>query len=309
MDLRKLRYFVGVAEAGGFRRASEVLFIAQPSLSRHVRELEFELDMKLFDRGSLGVKLTREGRNLLLEGKDILERVDNIRTTLALRTRALHTTVKIGAPSSMAEILFGPLTQRLHDIYPDLHVVCSGHSSKLLASLETDEIDSAIVTRVSCAEMGAAWKCDPLIREQAFLVGRKDQINEQGAVCLEDVVRLPLVLTPMPNSRRTQMQRVANTLGTELNVVAEAESLSAHQSFVRQGLGFAVFSYTAARLMKEAGQLAITPIEDFWSWRLLVRRADRAPSPGAALVNNMITRLFSEMAAGGVFDVEERQLQ
>jgi DNA-binding transcriptional LysR family regulator len=66
MDLRKLRYFVGVAEAGGFRRASETLFIAQPSLSRHIRELEYELDMKLFERGSLGVQLTQDGRNLIL---------------------------------------------------------------------------------------------------------------------------------------------------------------------------------------------------------------------------------------------------
>jgi LysR family nitrogen assimilation transcriptional regulator len=309
MDLRKLRYFVGVAEAGGFRRASETLFIAQPSLSRHIRELEYELDMKLFERGSLGVQLTQDGRNLLLECKDILERVDNLRATLALRTKGLHSTVKIGAPSSMAELLFGPLTQRLHDIYPDLHVVCSGYGARLLESLETDEIDSAIVTRVSCGEIGAAWKCDQLAREQNFLVGRKDLIEAQGKVHMEDVIRLPLVLTPMPNSRRAQMQRLARAGGRELNVVAEAESLSAHLSFVRQGLGFAVFSYTAARLMKEAGPLAIAPIEDAWSWRLLVRRADRPPSAAATIVNEMIMRLCSEMVADGVFQAEAHQVQ
>jgi LysR family nitrogen assimilation transcriptional regulator len=309
MDLRKLRYFVGVAEAGGFRRASETLYIAQPSLSRHIRELECELDMKLFERGSLGVQLTRDGRNLLLESKDILERVDNLRTTLSLRTRGLHSTVKIGAPSSMAELVFGPLTQRLHDIYPDLHVVCSGYGAHLLESLETDEIDTAIVTRVSCAEIGAAWKCEQLVREQNFLVGRRDLIEAQGQVCMEDVTRLPLVLTPMPNSRRAQMQRLAHSGGRELNVVAEAESLSAHLSFVRQGLGFAVFSYSAARLMKEAGPLSIAPIEDAWSWRLLVRRADRPPSVAATVVNEMITQLFSEMIADGVFQTEAQRVQ
>jgi LysR family nitrogen assimilation transcriptional regulator len=301
MDLRKLRYFVGVAEAGGFRRASETLFIAQPALSRQIRELEHELDMKLFDRGILGVQLTPEGRNLLVEGKEILERVDNLRTTLSLRTRGLHSTVKIGAPSSRAELLFGPLTQRLRAIYPDLHVVCSGYGARLLESLETDEIDAAIVTRVSCDEVGAAWKFDQLVQEQNFLVGRADLVEEQGVVSLEDLTRLPLVLTPMPNSRRAQLQRLAHASGHELNVVAEAESLSAHLSFVRQGLGFAVFSYSAARLMKEAGPLAIAPIGDAWSWRLLVRRADRTPSAASTIVNEMIMRLFSEMISDGVF--------
>jgi LysR family nitrogen assimilation transcriptional regulator len=301
MDLRKLRYFVGVAEAGGFRRASETLFIAQPALSRQIRELEQELDMKLFERGILGVQLTAEGRSLLTEGKEILERVDNLRTTLALRTRGLHSTVKIGAPSSMAELLFGPLTKRLRTIYPDLHVVCSGYGARLLESLEAEEIDAAIVTRVSCAEIGAAWKCEPLVREQNFLVGRTDLIDELGDISLDDVVRLPLVLTPAPNSRRAQLQRLAIASGRELNIVAEAESLGAHLSFVRQGLGFAVFSYSAARLMKEAGPLAIAPISDAWSWRLLVRRADRQPSAAANIVNEMILSLCDEMVSDGVF--------
>jgi DNA-binding transcriptional LysR family regulator len=112
----------------------------------------------------------------------------------------------------------------------------------------------------------------------------------------------------MPNSRRAQMQRLARAGGCELNVVAEAESLSAHLSFVRQGLGFAVFSYTAARLLKEAGPLAIAPIEDAWSWRLLVRRADRPPSAAATVVNEMIMQLCSEMVAEGVFQ-EATQIQ
>jgi LysR family nitrogen assimilation transcriptional regulator len=209
----------------------------------------------------------------------------------------------------MAELLFGPLTQRLHDIYPDVHVVCSGYRARLLESLETDEIDAAILTRVSCAELGAAWECDQLVREQSFLVGRRDLIEAQGEVCMEDVIRLPLVLTPMPNSRRAQMQRLAHSTGRELNVVAEAESISAHLSFVRQGLGFAVFPYTAARLMKEAGPLTIAPIEDAWSWRLLVRRADRPPSAAVTIVNEMIVRLCSEMVAEGVFQVEANRVQ
>jgi LysR family transcriptional regulator, nitrogen assimilation regulatory protein len=123
MDIRKLRYFVGVAEMGGFRRAAEALCVAQPALSRHVRQLETELNSKLFDRTNIGVRLTQEGRLLYSESKEILQRVDNLADMLAQRRQGFYSTVRLGAPSSIAELLFGPLTERLHANYPHLHVV------------------------------------------------------------------------------------------------------------------------------------------------------------------------------------------
>jgi hypothetical protein len=54
-------------------------------------------------------------------------------------------------------------------------------------------------------------------------------------------------------------------------------------------------------LMKASGELEIAPIEDSWSWRLLVRRADRAASAASTVVSGMIAALFSEMVADGVF--------
>lgn len=301
MDIRKLRYFVGVADGGGFRRAAEALHVAQPALSRHIRELESELDYRLFDRTNLGVQLTEEGRILYSESKEILERIDNITSILAQRTQKLRSTVKIGAPSSIAELLFGPLTERLHENYPHLHVVFSGYSSRLLESIENKEIDLAITTSVSDSEIGPAWKSCKLVREQSYLIGKCDQINNLDRISLYDVIRLPLIVKPMPNSRRLYLQRFAQSAGRSLEIVAEAESLSAQISLVRQGLGFAVYSYTAARLMGEAGHLSIAPIDDAWSWRILVGRADHVPTHATSIVNDTITAIFAELVADGAF--------
>ena len=301
VDLRKLRYFVGVAEAGGFRRAAEALLVAQPSLSKHIRELERELEVKLFERGNLGVQLTPHGRYLLAESKAILERVDNLRGFVARQPCSIHGVFRIGAPASIAALLFGPLAERLHEVHPDLHIVCSGYGSRLLELLEDNAIDAAIVTRVDAREIGRALKCDHLVREQGFLIGREDAIASSQPVHMEEVIRLPLVLTPLPNSRRQQLQRLADAAGVRLNVVAEAEALSAHISFVRQGLGFAVRSCSAAMMMQASGDLQIAPITDSWSWRLLVRRADRAQTAASAVVSNMIAELFSELIAKGAF--------
>jgi LysR family nitrogen assimilation transcriptional regulator len=225
VDLRKLRYFVGVAEAGGFRRAAEVLLVAQPSLSKHIRELECELEVKLFERGNLGVHLTPQGRCLLAESKAILERVDNLRASVVERPCSIRGSFRIGAPASIAALLCGPLAERVHGVHPDLHIIFSGYGSRLFELLEGDVIDAAIVTSVNAKEIGPAWRCEHLVREQGFLIGREDAMLAGRPIRMAQVLGLPLILTPLPNSRRQQLERLASAGGVKLNVVAEAEAL------------------------------------------------------------------------------------
>ena len=72
MELRHLRYFVAVAEALSFTKAAEKLRLAQPSLTRQIRNLEDEIGVKLLDRGKNRVELTEEGRMFLFESKKML---------------------------------------------------------------------------------------------------------------------------------------------------------------------------------------------------------------------------------------------
>ncbi|MFH9351973.1 LysR family transcriptional regulator [Kitasatospora sp. NPDC017646] len=76
LDLRKLRYFVAVAEHGRFGRAADALFIAQPVLSRQIRAFEQELGCALFTRTTRSVELTAAGRKLYEEAQRITATVD-----------------------------------------------------------------------------------------------------------------------------------------------------------------------------------------------------------------------------------------
>lgn len=73
MDLRQLRYFVAIAEQGGFGSAARKLFVAQPALSRQIGELESEMQVRLFDRQKRGVVLTAGGQSFLNDVRKILE--------------------------------------------------------------------------------------------------------------------------------------------------------------------------------------------------------------------------------------------
>src|ERR1700755_487116 len=87
LDMRKLRYFVAVAEELNFGRAAERLHIAQPVLSRQILSFEGELGFQLFERNSLGTQLTIAGKHLLddarfllTESKALQERLSRIAT-------------------------------------------------------------------------------------------------------------------------------------------------------------------------------------------------------------------------------------
>jgi len=82
LDLRKLRYFVAVAQCSSFRRAAAVLRIAQPALTRQIRTLEGELNAELFTRSFRGAELTDAGRQLFEDAQPLLAAADSIRLRL-----------------------------------------------------------------------------------------------------------------------------------------------------------------------------------------------------------------------------------
>src|SRR6187399_2523097 len=73
MELRHLRYFVAVAEALSFTKGAEKLRLAQPSLTRQVKDLEEEIGVRLLDRTKQKVRLTPEGKSFLVDAKRVLD--------------------------------------------------------------------------------------------------------------------------------------------------------------------------------------------------------------------------------------------
>jgi DNA-binding transcriptional LysR family regulator len=116
LDLRKLRYFVAVAEQLNFGRAAEQLHIAQPVLSRQIRALEQELKVHLFVRGNRGTELTAAGQALLEDARHLLRAADGARRRV-IDANTGHRTFTVGfAPGLIVTDAVRKLSQRRPDL-------------------------------------------------------------------------------------------------------------------------------------------------------------------------------------------------
>ena len=147
MELRHLRYFIAVAETGSLTEAAERrLHTSQPSLSRQIRDLEYEVGVELLSRGARGVELTASGRAFLDHARLALAQVDAAAETARRAAQPAKRTFALGFLTGQ-EMHWLPEAMRiLRDELPNIEVtVSSQYSPDLAAALMRGKLDLAFL--------------------------------------------------------------------------------------------------------------------------------------------------------------------
>jgi DNA-binding transcriptional LysR family regulator len=154
MELRHLRYFVGVAEELNFSRAAERLNVSQPPLSRQIRDLEDELDVQLFERTHQEVKLTTVGRALLIRARELLRDAELLRTRAHQMEGEVYEELQLGyAPSPTAAII-AQILSRYHEMTPGSAVTLHDLSlSEILTGIKAKKLHAGLTLRPRPGEM------------------------------------------------------------------------------------------------------------------------------------------------------------
>lgn len=142
MDLRQLKYFVAVADTRNFTRASERLHIAQPPLSRQIQLLEEDLGVQLILRNSRPLRLTEAGRMFYEQALQIINRVDQLKTTTRQIGLNQRQTLSIGFVPSTLYGGLPMLVRKLRHGYPDVDIqLVELTSMQQFAALKSGRID------------------------------------------------------------------------------------------------------------------------------------------------------------------------
>ena len=153
MELRHLRYFVAVAEQLNFTKAAAKLRVAQPALSRQIRDLEDELGVQLLERNSRFVRLTQAGSEFVSEARAVLQRAEEAAETARTFVSGQRGEIHLGyAPSPTVELL--PQTLRhFQDECPAVRVILHDLSAQeILDGLRGGRLDAALCVLASPKE-------------------------------------------------------------------------------------------------------------------------------------------------------------
>ncbi len=262
MDLKQLAYFVRVAELGSFTRAAEALGVAQPALSRQVRQLEVELRQNLLVRNGRGALPTEAGKLLLAHGRGILHQVQRAHEELGRVRGALAGRVAVGLPTSLARVLTVPLTRAFRQAMPEASLsISEGLSVALLESLQNGRLDIAVLYH---AQAGADLDITPLMVEELVLVqARPPGLAEDpppGAIALRALAELPLVIPSRPNAIRMHVESELAGIGCRPRIALEIDGVSAILDLVADGAGSAVLSRNAVASSVRPSAFSLRPI-------------------------------------------------
>ncbi|MGV9676639.1 LysR family transcriptional regulator [Nocardia sp. NPDC003482] len=192
--LRKLRYFVAVAEESHFGRAAERLGIAQPPLSQRIRELERDLGARLFDRGRT-VTLTEAGQVLLAESRDLLARWDRTVALVGRAHRGETDALRVGVPPDLAGRTLAALLTAFERARPEVRLDLQElTTTEQLALLAERQLDAGLLEHpvdVTGLRLGPAIDT-PL----GVVLRRESPLASKTELALSDLAGHGLVMPP-----------------------------------------------------------------------------------------------------------------
>ena len=295
MNLRTLRYFVAIADAGSFTAAATVVSIAQPALTRQLRDLEAELGVQLLQRSARGVRLTQEGATLYESARRMLAEAARVRQQLS-SGGASESTVVLGVSPTLTRVLLPGVFERCHHGLAGVRlVVREAFTPQLLEGLERGLVDMAVVTN---PEPNRILALQPLLAEPFALITPADR-DVPSVVPLGPLARIPLLMTRL---HRGIVERTLAPLGAHLNIQAEIDSVDAIRELVLQGRWATIMPVSVFKEQR-GGTVRLSEISGVQLHRMLVlaTRIERAQSSAIAVVTDVVRAEAAKLMAEGVF--------
>lgn len=254
VKLELYRVFKEVAEAGNITAAAQTLFISQSAVSQSIKQLEAELQTRLFARNSRGVTLTADGRMLYEYVRSAMGLLETGEEKLSQSRDLQMGHLTIGASDTVTSQFLLPYLDRFHRQYPAIHIqIISGRSHKVLGLLQSGKVDIAFA---STPQEGASLETFPcLATHSIFVAGAEYPCDFDHVYTLEEIARFPLILLERKASSRLYLEKYFLQNGLHLNPEIELGARSLLVDLAAIGFGVASVTEEFVRRELESGRL------------------------------------------------------
>lgn len=234
LDNDQLRSFMAIVDTGSFTKAAERVNKTQSAVSMHVRRLEEQLGVSLFQKNGRGVRLTEDGDKLVDFAREIL-RIE-ASALLQIGQKGLAGRVRLGIPDDYAEPFLPAIMEGFSSRHPlvEISVICEG-SIALAERLRGRDLDIALVT--DCAAIPGV----EVIREEPLVWIGSPKMK------IEPDQPLPLALGAMTCQWRQTAERILHEAERDHRIVLVSNNYSAIEPMVRTRLALTVLPLGAVR--------------------------------------------------------------
>ncbi len=235
MDIHIMEYYLAIIREGNISAAAESLHLSQPALSRQIKDLEEELGVTLFERGSRKIKLTEEGMILRRRAEEMVRLMQITESEIREAQNKIAGEIHIGAGESLAFHHLSRIAGNIHQSYPDIRFhITSGDTADLMDQLDNGLIDIALIFTDYDHSQYQGIRL-PEDDKLGLLMRKEDPLAAKTTITISDLKHIPLIIP-----RAAEDLITSDPAFTGINIVTVYNLIYNASLFVEDGVGYAI---------------------------------------------------------------------
>lgn len=280
-NFAQIRSFLTIAKHGSFTRAARALNLSQPALTVQIRQLEDVLNIRVLDRNTRTVQVTRIGKELVPVFERILNELDSIVGGVKKLASKSHGIVHLACLPSFAETILPAAIVKFRGRHPSIQFVLKdGVGRKIVQLVKTDAVDFGIAAgQINDPEL----ETSVLTQDRIHVIYLAPHpLERERKITAESLINYPLIMMDEDSTVRQVVDRALLNLRLTVKPAIEATYMSTAVGMARARLGVALLPSTAIEA-HGLGRLRSRPIEGKYFRRsiFVVRKKSRSLPPAS----------------------------
>ena len=257
LNLNLYRVFYTVAKTKSFSESSRVLHISQPAISKHIQNLEYELNTLLFYRNNRGIELTQEAKELL----NFVEKAYNFlmlgEKSLQESKELMQGKVSVGIPTAVSVFYFKDKIEEFMASHPNIVIKLSSHTNEALINLMLQHTLDVLILSGD-VDINKDLKLIPLLEDEFVFVYNPEKLNIV-VDDIKDLVNYPMLLPVKTTDARKNIEKVFSNQGITTNPIMELETPGMMINYTRDGMGI---GYVLRHIAEQIPSLKIIELKE-----------------------------------------------